>query len=317
MKFFSSFFVFTCATFANGLAYKLECSFVVIDMGFSRDLYTCDIKRFMRSNEEGGIVTAVNGKHDEGKTNSDVAALRVEYNSWKFVPNNIDKFFPHLETFQVLNSTLQKVSQQNFVGFSKMTAISLWKNKLTSIDENTFEKNLLLEGLYLSDNQIDVILPLTFAKLKKLKVLHLNGNRIEKLPSNAFSRNVNLKVLHLQDNKLAQIPCGTFDGLTKASIDLRNNECINFKMKKPSGLEALQEQLISCNSDYQCCFALNQKHLEAKDKLINFWKAKQADTQRKLNNCMDEEIKTSNNKMEQRNIFDAPLFRFFFGTWKF
>lgn len=198
-----------------------------------------------------------------------------------------------------------------------MTVISLWKNKLTSIDEDTFEKNLLLEGLYLSDNQIVDILPLTFAKLKKLKILHLNGNRIEKLPSNAFSQNVNLKVLHLQDNKLAHIPCGTFDGLTKSVIDLSNNICINYKMKKPSWLEALQEQLISCDSDYQCCFALNQKHLEAKEKLIGFWKAEQAETQRKLNSCMREEIERSNSKMKQRNIFDAPIFRLFFGTWKF
>lgn len=163
MKFFYSFFVFTCTTFAIASAYKLECSFGSVNMGFPIGLYTCDIKRFIRSNEENGIVTAVNGDHDEGKTNSDVAALRVEYNAWKFVPNNIAKFFPHLETFQILNSTLQKVSQKNFDGFSKMTVISLWKNKLTSIDENTFEKNLLLEGLYLSVNQIVDILPLTFA----------------------------------------------------------------------------------------------------------------------------------------------------------
>lgn len=99
MKFFYSFFVFTCTTIAIASAYKLECSFGSVNMGFSRDLYTCDIKRFIRSNDENGIVTEVKNDHAEGKTNSDVAALRVEYSAWKFVPNNIAKFFPYLETF--------------------------------------------------------------------------------------------------------------------------------------------------------------------------------------------------------------------------
>lgn len=262
---------------------KLNCNFKNIDWGGLGKLITCDVEGPRIYN----LTTVSEVEENSSMFLSPVTAFRNNNNEWNFIPNSIAKFFPNIQTFQVISSKLTQISKENFIGFNQLTDLNLWQNDLIEISADTFDHLSNLQGLYLSWNKIEQISAETFANLHELSVLHLNENRIEKLPRNIFKNNLNLKEISLANNKINYIHYKTFEKLMSLKkINMIGNICINLKFNEPDNMKTLKTELMTCYGNYIVLMELVE-----------------------VKNCQN------NTNFYKNSFVDSLVFRIFFGDW--
>lgn len=98
-------------------------------------LYTCADNI---SYNESGTVTAVDGTHDIGKTNADVQALRLYSTNMSQFPTNIETFFPNIRALNFGENLISEVKNSHLSPLQHLQYLSLWKNRITSLDSNLF-----------------------------------------------------------------------------------------------------------------------------------------------------------------------------------
>ena len=76
------------------------------------------------------------------------------------------------------------------------------KNKITSIEENSFKNLNCLQKLNLNGNKINEVNDKILQGLFSLERLDLKGNQISILDSNNYKSMTNLKEIDLSDNKI-------------------------------------------------------------------------------------------------------------------
>jgi len=160
--------------------------------------------------------------------------------------------FENMSSLEYLDLSYNKIKHLNgamfsglgaFNGLTKLTQLSMQRNKISDILPGTFEDMSSLEYLDLSynrikhldsavfsglgtfnghtkltqllimRNKITEIMPGTFENMSSLEYLDLSYNRIEHLVSDVFSGLVNLKYVDLSANKLQYLHPHTFLGL--------------------------------------------------------------------------------------------------------
>lgn len=114
-----------------------------------------------------------------------------------------------LETFLASHNQLQVLRVDQFALASKLTAVDLSFNNISTIETGTFDdRSSSLVSIDLSHNQIHLIPFETFHKLVNLKMLNLSHNRMESIEIGTFSNQRNLNTLDLSFNAFTVIDLG-------------------------------------------------------------------------------------------------------------
>ena len=93
--------------------------------------------------------------------------------------------------------------------------ISLYHNNLRTLKAGTFQGLVAVKYLWINKNKINSIEDNTFSKLKELVSLQLSGNDLETLNQGMFYGLSSLRVLYLEGNDLKHLPVDVFTHLPR------------------------------------------------------------------------------------------------------
>ncbi|NWX15716.1 TLR21 protein, partial [Aegotheles bennettii] len=112
------------------------------------------------------------------------------------------------------HNRIKHIRSQDLQQAVNLRALLLQFNKISSIDEDSFDSLGKLELLDLSNNSLAHLSPVWFGHLLSLQHLHLQGNSYRDLGgSSPFSRLRNLSSLHLGNAQFSTIRQGNFEGI--------------------------------------------------------------------------------------------------------
>ncbi|NWX15718.1 TLR22 protein, partial [Aegotheles bennettii] len=112
------------------------------------------------------------------------------------------------------HNRIKHIRSQDLQQAVNLRALLLQFNKISSIDEDSFDSLGKLELLDLSNNSLAHLSPVWFGHLLSLQHLHLQGNSYRDLGgSSPFSRLRNLSSLHLGNAQFSTIRRGNFEGI--------------------------------------------------------------------------------------------------------
>uniref|UniRef100_A0A8D0H6Q3 Slit homolog 1 protein n=1 Tax=Sphenodon punctatus TaxID=8508 RepID=A0A8D0H6Q3_SPHPU len=95
--------------------------------------------------------------------------------------------------------------------------INLSNNKVSEIEDGTFEGASSVTELHLTVNQLESVRSSMFRGLEGLRTLMLRNNRISCIHNDSFSGLRNVRLLSLYDNQISSITPGAFDTLQSLS----------------------------------------------------------------------------------------------------
>ena len=181
-------------------------------------------------------------------------------------------FYRDLQYLDLSNNHLVSIPSESFALQEKLQELHLNKNKLSSVNNKTFQGLRSLTVLNLRENFLEELPNGIFSILPKLEELNLGQNRISKIEDRAFSGLTSLRVLYLDDNLLRVVPTSSFslisslaelhvglngftnindngfEGLSKLSVlDLNGAGLMNISEYAFSGLIALRNLNLAGN----------------------------------------------------------------------
>ncbi|XP_053381250.1 uncharacterized protein LOC123562128 [Mercenaria mercenaria] len=120
-----------------------------------------------------------------------------------------------LKTLDLSNNIIDNVHQDFLKDADALTNLSvtfldLSHNRISHLDDTTFEEVPDLEILYLNDNLLTSLDKDLFKGLTSLKMLHLNTNLLTTLHKDLFKELTSLTTLHLDNNLLTVLPTDPF-----------------------------------------------------------------------------------------------------------
>ncbi|XP_043260839.1 adhesion G protein-coupled receptor A3 [Colletes gigas] len=140
---------------------------------------------------------------------------------------NIDIVSVELVQLDLSKNKIYTIEANTFKNLTNLKRLDLSQNNVTSIGEGCFNGLENLERLDLSKNQISTIDAYSFRKLTNLKRLDLSGNNISIVIPSLFHDLLALEHLKLNENRLTTLKEGTFSGLKSIKqLDLSNNPWI-------------------------------------------------------------------------------------------
>lgn len=199
--------------------------------------------------------------------------LILSHNSLKTVPEDLSKFFPKLETLlltsnlisdlttlnglqniKTLNldkNLLTKIPNNAFSNFENLDKLSIQRNRITSIGEDSLDGLSKLKRLHLNGNGIEFVHTLAFENLENLEVFHLQSNKLKQLSPQTFRKQEKLKTLYLYENQIEFLHPVLFHGLPLQELDLNTNniEYIPHDLLK---LEETLQQIYLYNNPFKC-----------------------------------------------------------------
>ncbi|XP_067885523.1 CD180 antigen [Heterodontus francisci] len=180
-----------------------------------------------------------------------------------FHPNVTEQLFEALSGTDIANLSLRntylKIQGTTFTQLNKtnLTSLDLSNNRLTALQDNSFQWLHSLEYLQLENNSIRHVTPKTFAGLENLKGLNLKKgltmqdipNKIESVIDDySFQWLKNLVNLNLEDNIIGAIRANTFSGLTSLKYLSLYNCLVGLKTISNETFKSLAESpLVSLN----------------------------------------------------------------------
>ena len=123
--------------------------------------------------------------------------------------------FENLSSLEYLDLSYNKIKYLNsamfsglgaFNGLTKLTRLSILRNKISDILPGTFENMSSLEHLQLGYNRIVNLDSAVFSGLINLKYVGLSANKLQYLHPHTFLGLPNIKHLHLKKNMFLQVP---------------------------------------------------------------------------------------------------------------
>ncbi len=142
-------------------AITLACQFQTIEFSAVGNIYSCIENSLFN---ESGKVTYVSGTHISGKANQDVRGLRLYKRSMNQFPVNIEAFFPKIIALNFGENSITHINNSHLIPFPQLQYLSLWKNRLTSLDGNLFSGLDSIKYINFEFNKIkhvghDLVLP--------------------------------------------------------------------------------------------------------------------------------------------------------------
>lgn len=119
-------------------------------------------------NAEVTSITHSNGSMIE--TVDEIEALSLQNMRMNYIPNSIKKKLPKLRAIQFVAVSLSSINKKSMHQFGdSLEILNFPNNKLTSLEEDSFENNLNLKYIGLRNNPITHIDPNFFETLKNMK----------------------------------------------------------------------------------------------------------------------------------------------------
>jgi len=116
------------------------------------NLYTCQVTKAYGVN---ATLTAIKGTHLSGKTNEDVQGLElIDVYSFDQIPINLDHFYPNLIAIEFSKGNLSSVTANDLKPFSNLKILSIWKNKIVTIEGDLFRFTPNIQWIYFNNNMI-------------------------------------------------------------------------------------------------------------------------------------------------------------------
>lgn len=147
---------------------ELICKFDIFE-----SKYRCIVK-WIDFNDTNAIT--VFGRHKLGLTNENVEHIDIRYLLIEQFPSGLGRKFPNAVRLWINYAKIKKITREDFVGFTKLTTLTLIGNRISRLTEDAFSDLKSLTLLNLSQNYIQQIHPKAFDKLTKLDTLCLKSN---------------------------------------------------------------------------------------------------------------------------------------------
>ena len=168
-----------------------------------------------------------------------------------------------------LNGNLLTTIGKVFMNTPALTTLRLSFNKITKIEQGSFENNNMLKMLDLSNNFITTIHPKAFESLDMLRILILSNNPLGTLPELSFTSNIltladftncgltavprqmpaSLNDFRLGNNKITKIFADDFTNITELNLlTLNDNKIADVEHRSFYYLENLKELWMSRNT---------------------------------------------------------------------
>lgn len=162
----------------TSLTLNMECSFDIASPWANYDGTVagkrCSVINLLTKQPEN--ITTVNDTSGNRYHSENVKILRIESQTAYFLPNDIEKHFPHLEALMVLNSELKQISRHNMEVFPALKQLVMYQNHLERLDSNLLEFNLALNFVDFSNNKLKEVGEALFMPLPHLVYAYFKGN---------------------------------------------------------------------------------------------------------------------------------------------
>ena len=136
-----------------------------------------------------------------------VTTLDLSYNNISELPSDLLMFMSQLENFYIEHNELKAIPKGFFKNNPNIDWIAADGNKITSLEDGTFEGLDNLTILDLTDNNISKISKDAFKGMPKIIQLGLYGNKLSTLEDGTLTPVAgSLKQLYLQENNFKSLP---------------------------------------------------------------------------------------------------------------
>lgn len=152
----------------------MECKYLNVKLAYTEGK-SCEAQNVKITNETDTI-TSVNGNATPDASLKDVKILSIRQQLANYLPKGVDKFFPHLEAIEIINSKLKKIDRCDFEPFKYLKDVHMGHNDIKSLDNDLFLSNTQIECVQFHDNNIEKIGTKTFDVLKDLKTAYFKDN---------------------------------------------------------------------------------------------------------------------------------------------
>jgi hypothetical protein len=102
-------------------------------------------------------ITQVRGRHQPGRSNSDVAQVFIKDQSCPYLPRNLGTFFSNLEIFYVMMSGVQELMRKDLEGLNKLKVFDVSHNPIKRLKKNFFQDHSSLEIVSFFECELSVI----------------------------------------------------------------------------------------------------------------------------------------------------------------
>jgi Leucine-rich repeat (LRR) protein len=151
----------------------------------------------------------------------------------------------NIKSLWINDCKINTINKGTFSLMSNLNSLSLARNEISSIENDTFSNSnelfdLNIRELYLTGNKLNRIKCGVFKSLFKLEILFIDANQIEDIELNSFEHLNELKQINLKQNRIKLFDSNIFSVLNKLEvIDLDKNEIEQFDSKTLSKLRQL------------------------------------------------------------------------------
>ena len=184
-------------------------------------------------------------------TNTTLHSLIMKSNQIKQLRGGTFSKLNSLSMLDLSKNNINIISDNAFSGLYQLSTLKLSDNELRTVPTGLPTS---LNFLYLERNKIASIESNSFVNQVNLWTLRLMSNNIHQVKNDAFNGLVNLKKLKLNDNKINPLPGSVFSSLTRLQhLDLSRNNLYTIQRSKRrfASLVALEYFNIA---DNQCSF---------------------------------------------------------------
>lgn len=207
--------------------------------------------------EEDNVIGVT--KHEEGKTDDDVAQVTAYCLTFNYIPSVLFERFVNLSSLHLYCVKPIALKKESFKNCLNLKELHLDQNEITKLPAEVFKQCSSLESITIVNNLISEIDDDAFVGLDKLTVLGLTSNKLTVLHLAPF-----LKIVQLQDfsfgyNQINAVHPKIFDVLSNLKkIFAVSNECVDMDVFSITNIAAeVIPKFQKCMNNYGSMFPEN------------------------------------------------------------
>lgn len=139
-------------------------------------LYTCNTINLVVNNVNVSV-DGIIGTHIDYNGNKDIRVLDIAYQTCRFMPKNIETFFPNLIGIVINNSNLTSIVAKDLQPHQQLKFVWFSENMIHKIESNLFKYNIGIEYISFWKNPLMHVGPKLLDSLTLLKDVHFTNCR--------------------------------------------------------------------------------------------------------------------------------------------
>lgn len=143
------FLILSVLSFSSGVI--IDCSYITTTWTTVGDAYTCEA-RVINHDTSTRLITGVSQNHASGKSNSHVKAIRVQFQTLSFFPENFNHFFANVRALTIGSTSGVKIMKNDLRQFPQLEYFSFPNNSLQIVDGDLFAYTPNLKYINFQDN---------------------------------------------------------------------------------------------------------------------------------------------------------------------